>query len=123
MSAGFPLTDEDRRPWLDAIGVAIRDADPTQPVVVSCSALKRAYRDRIAAAAVRPVDFVYLNGPRALLEERMRTRKGHFMPVSLLDSQLATLETPAADECAIAVSIERPVEEIVSDVLARLGQV
>jgi gluconokinase len=122
MSAGIPLTDEDRLPWLDAIGAAIRDADPRRPAVVSCSALKRAYRDRIAAAARRPVDFIYLHGPHEVLAERMQTRRGHFMPASLLDSQLATLEPPQADERAIAVSIEMPVEAIVDAVLAALAR-
>jgi gluconokinase len=122
MSAGIPLTDADRWPWLDAIGAAIRNADPQSAVVVSCSALKRVYRERIAAAAVRPVTFVHLTGSRATLEERMKTRKGHFMPASLLDSQLATLEPPAPDEPAIPVSIELPVEDIVTLVLAKLAE-
>lgn len=121
MSAGTPLTDADRWPWLDAIGDAIRATDETRPIVVSSSALKRAYRDRIAERAGRPVDFVYLHGPRELLWRRMETRTGHFMPVSLLDSQLATLEPPAADERAIPMSIELPVDEIVDRVLTILA--
>jgi carbohydrate kinase (thermoresistant glucokinase family) len=120
MSAGVPLTDEDRMPWLDAIGVAIRETDPDRPIVVSCSALKRAYRDRIKAIAGRSVDFVHLTGSRDTLRQRMNGRKGHFMPASLLDSQLATLEPPQADEGAIVVSIELPVEEIVETVLGAL---
>ena len=122
MSAGIPLTDEDRWPWLDAIGAAIRETDPTKPIVVSCSALKRIYRERIVKAAGRPVDFVYLTGPRATLERRMGSRKGHFMPVSLLDSQLATVEPPTADERAITVSIELSVDEIVERVLGALAR-
>lgn len=121
MSAGVPLTDDDRLPWLDAVGAAIRDAAPASPVVVSCSALKRAYRERIKAIAGRPVDFVFLTGPRDTLRRRMDGRKGHFMPASLLDSQLATLEPPGPDERAMAVSIEPPVEEIVETVLGALG--
>jgi gluconokinase len=119
MSAGIPLTDDDRIPWLDAIGAAIRNADPGGPVVVSCSALKRAYRERIKEKAGRPVDFVFLNGPVEVLRERMNGRKGHFMPASLLDSQLATLEPPGPDE-AIAVSIEQPVDRIADRVLNAL---
>lgn len=121
MSAGHPLTDDDRWPWLDAIGTAIRSAPSDEPVVVSCSALKRAYRARIQAAAGRAVQFVHLTGPHALLAARMAARKGHFMPPSLLDSQLATLEPPARDERALTVSIDQPVDAIVSDVLNRLG--
>ena len=121
MSAGEPLDDADRMPWLDAIAGAIRDVAPAHPVVVSCSALKRAYRDRIRARAGRPVVFVFLSGERALLAERMGGRKGHFMPASLLDSQLATLEPPEADEPAIAVPIDLPVDEIVDRVLEALS--
>lgn len=120
MSAGMPLTDEDRVPWLDAVSAAIRDADPTRPVVVSCSALKRSYRERIKATAGRPVDFVHLAGPREILRQRMGGRTGHFMPASLLDSQLATLEPPAPDERALTVSIELPVNEIVDKALGAL---
>ena len=106
MSAGIPLTDDDRWPWLDAIGAAIRDTPPDKGIVVSCSALKRLYRDRILKAARRPVTFVHLDGPKAVLAERLKGRKGHFFPPSLLDSQLATLEPLAADEPAMRVSIE-----------------
>ena len=121
MSAGVPLGDDDRLPWLDAVGAAIRDTDPARPVVVSCSALKRSYRERIKAIAGRPVDFVFLTGSRDTLRRRMDGRKGHFMPASLLDSQLATLEPPGPDERATAVSIEPPVDEIVETVLGALA--
>jgi gluconokinase len=122
MAAGVALDDDDRLPWLDAIGRAIAEADPSRPIVVSCSALKRAYRDRIRWQAGRPVDFVFLHGDRETLKQRMGGRKGHFMPLSLLDSQLATLESPAPDERAIAVSIEQPVDAIVENVLAVLAR-
>lgn len=122
MSAGIPLTDDDRIPWLDAIGAAIRDAEPSRPIVVSCSALRRVYRERIRSIAARPVDFVFLHGDRETLRQRMGGRKGHFMPLSLLDSQLATLEPPAADERAIAVSIAQSVDAIVAEVLAALAR-
>ncbi len=121
MSAGIPLTDEDRWPWLEAIGSAIRDTPPAKGIVVSCSALKRVYRDRIVRKAVRPVLFVHLDGSKALLAERLKGRKGHFFPPSLLDSQLATLEPLAPDEPAIRVSIELPVGEIVDCILKRLA--
>jgi gluconokinase len=119
MSSGVPLDDNDRWPWLDAIGAAIRDTPGG--VVVACSALKRAYRDRIIAVAERAVMFVYLDGDRATLAKRLGGRRGHFMPASLLDSQIATLEPPAADENAIVVSIEPPVATIVDDICTRLA--
>lgn len=120
MSAGVPLTDADRWPWLDAIGAAIREVPPDAPIVISCSALKRAYRARILRGAGRPVTFVHLAGPRALLAERMAGRRGHFMPPSLLDSQLALLEPLQADEPGFSAPIDRPVEAIVDDIVTRL---
>src|SRR6185503_420658 len=111
MSAGIPLTDADRWPWLDAIASAIRETPRGAGIVVSCSALKRVYRDRIFPSAVRPIAFVHLDGPKAALAERLKGRKGHFFPPSLLDSQLATLEPLTADEPAMRVSIELPVSK------------
>jgi carbohydrate kinase (thermoresistant glucokinase family) len=122
MSAGVPLTDADRWPWLDAIGAAIRDAPRDRAIVISCSALKRVYRARILEAAERDVTFVHLTGPRALLAGRMERRRGHFMPPSLLDSQLATLEPLQADEPGFSLSIDRPVAAIVDDIVERLRQ-
>jgi gluconokinase len=119
MSSGIPLDDDDRRPWLDAIGAAIRDTPGG--IVVACSALKRIYRRRILAVAGRPVRFVHLDGDRATLASRLGARTGHFMPASLLDSQLATLEPPDADEGAIVVSIEPPVATIVATIVGRLA--
>jgi gluconokinase len=111
MSTGNPLTDEDRWPWLDLVGEALAGENGT---IASCSALKRAYRDRIRARAQRPVAFVFLDGGRVVLQTRIAARKGHFMPASLLDSQLATLERPSADELARAFDIEQPVQLIVA---------
>jgi gluconokinase len=123
MSSGTPLTDADRWPWLDAIGAALADAGREgQSIVIGCSALKRVYRDRLRAAAGRPLVFVHLTGSYATLTRRMQTRKGHFMPASLLDSQLATLEPPDADEGAITVSIEQPVAMVVDKVLDYLPE-
>jgi gluconokinase len=119
MSAGIPLGDDDRWPWLDAIGKAIHDAAPDR-IVVACSALKRAYRERIVKAAGMPVQFVFLDGPVETLRKRIGGRRGHFMPASLLDSQLATLERPAPDEGAITVTIERPVDAVVTELLGKL---
>ncbi|MET8854493.1 gluconokinase [Amycolatopsis sp. NPDC004625] len=95
MTAGTPLTDEDRAPWLEAIAGWIREHEATGGVVTS-SALKRRYRDVLRSGG--DVWFAHLQVDRALLAERMKTRKGHFMPVSLLDSQLADLEPLEPDE-------------------------
>lgn len=111
MSAGIPLTDEDRWPWLARIGAALAGGEGK---IATCSALKRIYRERIAEAAGRPVAFVFLDGARTTLEKRMRERKGHFMPASLLDSQLATLERPGGDERALRLDIDQPVGLLVA---------
>ncbi|MEU1039795.1 gluconokinase [Streptomyces sp. NPDC005551] len=103
MSAGTPLTDEDRAPWLDAIGAWAHDRAGLGGVV-SCSALKRSYRDRLRAAAPEVV-FVHLAGDRELIEDRMSQRQGHFMPTALLDSQFATLQPLGADEAGVAVDV------------------
>lgn len=99
MAAGTPLTDDDRWPWLDRLGRAI-NADVTAHgvAVATCSALKRAYRDRLREAVSTPVKFVLLEGERDVLARRMSNRPGHYMPPSLLSSQLETLEQPDADE-------------------------
>ncbi|NEB80050.1 gluconokinase [Streptomyces sp. SID14478] len=110
MSAGTPLTDEDRGPWLDAIGKWAHGRAGLGGVV-SSSALKRAYRDRLRAAAPGLV-FVHLTGSRALIEDRMSHREGHFMPTALLDSQFATLQPLAADEAGVDVDVAGSPEEI-----------
>lgn len=134
MSKGVALTDDDRWPWLDRIGARLRVADRPHPaaaeaqaatqavngIVVSCSALKRAYRDRLRAAAGEGLSFVYLEGSRALLLARMKARTGHFMPASLLDSQFATLEDPTGEPGVVTVGIEAPLDIIVATSLDRL---
>ena len=116
MRTGMPLTDGDRWPWLDRVGqVLLAEA----PVIVGCSALKRAYRDRIRTAAGGPVTFVNLAGSQEVIAARMALRQGHYMPLSLLDSQFAALEPPAAEE-AITVSIDQPLEALVADILRQL---
>jgi gluconokinase len=122
MHAGHPLTDEDRWPWLHAIAQEIdRLRAKGESAVLTCSALKRAYRDIIVGA--RPdVRLVYLKGSRELIGARIAARKHHFMPPELLDSQFAALEEPAADEHALTVSVEPPPEEIAAAILAKLGQ-
>jgi gluconokinase len=122
MSAGIPLTDEDRWPWLDAIAAAISATPTNEGIVVSSSALRKIYRDRIARGAGRPVTFVHLDGTKETIAPRMATRTGHFMPLSLLDSQLATLEPLGPDEPGFRVSIEQPPERIVDTIVERLRQ-
>lgn len=103
MASGVPLTDEDRAPWLDAVGRVLADARP-EGMVVACSALKRAYRDRIRALAPATL-FAELDGPVEVLAERVTGRPGHFMPPSLLASQLATLEPVEADERGMRLDV------------------
>ncbi|MFD4415721.1 MULTISPECIES: gluconokinase [unclassified Streptomyces] len=118
MTAGTALTDEDRWPWLDAIG-AWADARVGLGGVVSSSALKRAYRDRLRAAAPGVV-FVHLTGDRELIEDRMSHRQGHFMPTALLDSQFATLQPLEADEAGVAVDVSGGPGEITERAVAAL---
>jgi gluconokinase len=118
MSAGQPLTDADRWPWLELVGRALCSG----PMIIGCSALRRVYRDRITVAAGAPVCFVHLAGSRAVIEARMRSRQGHFMPPALLDSQFATLEPPASDENAVTVDIDQPLIRIVTAIQAALVQ-
>ena len=112
MSRGEALNDDDRAPWLDAVGAALR----RQADVIACSALKRAYRDRIRAQAPGTV-FVHLSGDRAVLARRVASRAGHFMPPALLDSQLATLEPLQIDETAIVVDLTRTPGQIVRQIV------
>lgn len=121
MRSGAPLTDDDRWPWLDAIGAHVAELEHTGGhVVIACSALKRVYRDRLRASGAR-LRFVHLDGSYALIDARMRARRDHFMPASLLESQFATLEPPAADEHAVTVAIEEDPDAIVAAILARLA--
>ncbi|MFG3498378.1 gluconokinase [Streptomyces sp. NPDC047928] len=123
MSAGIPLDDADRWPWLDAIGRWARERSGLGGVV-SSSALKRSYRDRLRAAAPDLV-FLHLTGDRALIERRMAERRGHFMPTALLDSQFATLQPLGDDEPGVAVDVAGGPEDIARRAVAalrRLGQ-
>ncbi|MDR6971146.1 gluconokinase [Leifsonia shinshuensis] len=118
MASGTPLTDEDRIPWLQEVGRTLASTGP-DGVVVACSALKRAYRDLIRAEAPAAV-FAELDGTRELLAARMSERPGHFMPVSLLDSQLATLEPLQSDEAGLRLDVGRPPRALADAVAAAL---
>jgi carbohydrate kinase (thermoresistant glucokinase family) len=117
MKAGVPLDDADRAPWLDAVARVLGTADGW--LVASCSALKRVYRDRLLAVAPRTA-FVLMDAPEAVLRQRSMARKGHFMPASLLASQLATLEKPRAPERALILDATRSMDRNVDEALAWL---
>ncbi|GAA4635003.1 gluconokinase [Actinoallomurus vinaceus] len=118
MHNGIPLTDEDRWPWLRAIAAWMQEQ--TDPAVVTCSALKRKYRELLREG--RPdLHLVYLDGSKELISGRLAARHGHFFPKQLLDTQFADLEPPQADEDALTVSIDQPLEKIVQEIYERLG--
>ena len=116
MRAGIPLTDDDRWPWLDRVA---SELDTRAPLIIGCSALRRAYRDRIRAGAGGPVRFIHLAGDRDLIAARMAQRQGHYMPLSLLDSQFAALEPPGPDE-ALTIDIDQPLAAITDRIMAHL---
>ena len=121
MSAGHPLTDEDRWPWLQAIADEIdRVCEAGGHVVMACSALKRAYRE-ILVHGRDEIRIVFLDGSQALIADRLARRKGHFMPPGLLASQFRTLEPPDAGENPVTVSIDASVDAIVDDIVGQLG--
>ena len=120
MSAGQPLTDEDRWPWLQAIADEIdRVCEAGERAVIACSALRHAYRD-VLVHGRRDVRIVFLCGTPALIADRLAGRKGHFMPAGLLDSQFKTLEPPEKSEHPVTVSIDASVETIVEDIMRQL---
>lgn len=122
MSAGTPLDDADREPWLDAIGTWARtrtEQGEGLRGVVSCSALKRAYRDRLRSAAPG-LFFLHLTGDRDLVAERLAQRRDHFMPGALLDSQYAALEPLQPDEQGITLSVTATPEELTDEAVRTL---
>lgn len=122
MSAGQPLDDLDRAPWLAAIATWL-DAQRAKGEhgIVACSALKRAYRNVLIGA--RPdIGLVFLDGTRDLIHARMAARRDHFMPAGLLDSQMATLEPPATDEGALRLAVDAPPEDIVNAIIQNFGK-
>jgi gluconokinase len=116
MRTGIPLSDDDRWPWLDRVAAALA----TQaPVIIGCSALRRAYRDRLRAGAGGPLQFIHLSGSRDLIAGRMAARSGHYMPASLLDSQFAALEAPGPDE-ALTIPIDQPLPALIDAIATHL---
>jgi carbohydrate kinase (thermoresistant glucokinase family) len=122
MQAGIPLTDEDRGPWLEAVAAWI-DAQRArkQPGIITCSALKRSYRQMIIGNR-REARLVYLRGSRDLIAKRLADRRGHFMPPSLLQSQFDALEVPRPDEDPLIVDIGPPSGDVASDIIRQLGE-
>jgi gluconokinase len=123
MAAGSPLTDDDRWPWLDRLGCAINANLQTHGVAVAtCSALKRVYRDRLRQTVAAPIKFVLLEGERDVLARRLSSRTGHYMPASLLSSQLETLELPGPDEQVLTLDATQPPSMLRDDVLKWLTE-
>ena len=119
MASGIPLTDDDRAEWLRALAARIDDSrDAGIGLVMTCSALKRSYRDVLRDGSPE-LRFVFLKGSKALVAERVASRRGHFMPASLLESQLATLEEPTADEGAWVCDIRKSPDDLVAALVAR----
>lgn len=118
MRQGIPLTDEDRASWLQALrGVIVRSLAKNELSAITCSALKAKYREQLQSSDGR-VWFVFLTGAKEVIEERLKNRRGHFIPATLLDSQLATLEPPAK---ALTFSIEKSPKEIVTELIQALA--
>ncbi len=115
MASGIPLQDEDRWPWLDKIGERMATAE--QRLIVSCSSLKKSYRERLRAAVGGQLAFVFLDGSFEVLHEHMGHRTGHFMPVTMLESQLATLESPVGEPLVFRADVVDPIEKIVAESL------
>jgi len=124
MSSGIPLTDDDRAGWLQALADRIHEAkDAGTGLVVTCSALKRSYRDLLRAGAKpAPLRFIYLRGSRTVIAERIGARRGHFMPPALLDSQFDTLEEPTPDEGVWVCDVSKPSQEIVDALVDRASE-
>jgi gluconokinase len=119
MRRGISLTDEDRQPWLESLRVLIeRCLASGENAVLACSALKKAYRDRLRVSAA--VKIVFLRGTYALISDRLRQRRGHFMNPALLKSQFADLEEPQAAEDAVVIELGRDPRELIAEIKARL---
>ncbi|EBA14028.1 gluconokinase [Roseobacter sp. CCS2] len=117
MAHGIPLSDEMRLPWLERLACAAEKARQDETVIMACSALKRGYRD-LLRDGITNLQFVFLNGDRDIIADRIMKREDHFMPLSLLDSQIAILDLPTPDENVLAVDIAPP-KHVVDDVVER----
>jgi gluconokinase len=121
MQRGEPLDDADRWPWLDRLAAELRGArNEGHGLVLTCSALKRAYRERLRAG-VPELQFVWLDGDRTVIQARLGRRKGHFMPSTLLESQFTALEEPGPEESVVRVSIDRAPAEIVTEIMRAIS--
>ena len=121
MTAGVALTDEDRAPWLDRIGHALADAGAhPDGLVVACSALRRAYRDRLRAIVGPSLRFLFLKGDKALMRSRVAARKGHYMPASLVDSQFAALESPEGEGDVVTLAADADFARVLGETIERL---
>jgi gluconokinase len=118
MASGSPLNDDDRWPWLDKIGAALKSH--SGGAVATCSSLKKIYRERLRQTAGEGLRFVYLKCSKEVLEKRMQARKGHFMPPSLLASQLATLEEPSGEAGVVTVNGDAAHEAIMAEIISKL---
>ena len=119
MSRGDALNDEDRWPWLQHFADTM--ANQSGPAIGACSALRRVYREKLTEAAGEPILFIHLHGSRDLLEQRIAARENHFMPPSLLQSQLATLEIPYPDEHAITIDITGSKTQVIEIIIKQLN--
>lgn len=123
MSAGTPLNDDDRWPWLDALAARLKaEAAQNGGAIASCSSLKKIYRDRLQAGSGPQTRFIFLDCSRKTLERNQSARIGHFMPPSLLDSQLATLEPPYDEARAIVIDGDQPFDAVIKSIVAKLEQ-
>jgi gluconokinase len=124
MSAGVALGDSDRAPWLERIGASLADARARpEGAVMACSALRRAYRDRLRALVGPDLRFIFLEGDKALMLRRVAERRGHYMPASLIDSQFAALEPPAGEDDVVTLAADASLAQALPEALRRLAAI